>query len=266
MKQVFVLLIPAFLLMACNRAEKAAGPDPMNGVYQMTSQSFKGDQIDTTLTSNQQLKIFNGDFLMYTRYNPADSNSAFGIGTYQVSGDTVTENIMFTASDTLMTDSPRSYRLLVEKSVVGYNQIIPRIEDANGTYQLTEKYDSKGADVSCPLDGVWKLAKEYYLENGDTMLVEGTQYKLYHQGYFVWGRTYTDSLGRRHTGIGWGRYTPEGEGKLKESVLSSTFPDTREQDFAIEYKLLGPDGYQQSLTNSNGVRTTEIYERVKKTD
>ena len=264
MKQVFASLLPGLMLLACNSAEKEAPPDPMDGVYQMTSQSFQGENYDTTLTSNQQLKIFDGTFMMYTRYNPADSNSAFGIGTYTVSGDTVTENILFTASDTLMNDSPRTYRLLVQKSVVGYNQIIPQIEDANGTYKLTEFYDSKGSDVTCPLDGVWKLAKQYYLENGDTVWVVGTQYKVYHKGYFVWGRTYLDSTNVRHTGIGWGKYAAEGDGKLKESVFSSTFSDTREQDFEISYQMNGDDGYQQTLTNSLGQRVTEVYERVKK--
>lgn len=261
MKRVFVFCLPALFLLSCKQSEKEG---PMSGVYRMTTQAFQNETMDTTLTTGQQLKIFTGTYLMYARFNPADSASSFGIGTYTMSGDTIIEHISFTASDTTRNYTPRTYRLLIEHIPGGYKQIIPQIEDANGAImKLTETYDSVGTDATCPLDGVWAMQRQYYLEGGDTVWVPGTQFKVYHKGYFIWGRSYADSNNTLRTGMGYGKYTPKEDGVLQETVLSSTFPDIRTQDFVIDYVVTNEDEYQQTLTNSDGVRVTEMYKRMK---
>lgn len=59
-----LLLATAVLaVLGCNGAETTADTS-MSGAYKMLSQSIKGGKTDTTVTSLQQLKIFNGDFMV----------------------------------------------------------------------------------------------------------------------------------------------------------------------------------------------------------
>ncbi len=71
--------------------------------------------------------------MMYANINPADSLSGFGIGTYNSSKDGLVENIFYNASDSSKNETPGSFKLMIEKTALGYKQIINNMMGAGWT-------------------------------------------------------------------------------------------------------------------------------------
>jgi hypothetical protein len=80
----------------------------------------------------------------------------------------------------------------------------------------------------------------------------------------MWGHTTKDSLNRTHTGVGYGKFKMTGDIGLKESMLSSTYNAVRGHDFDIEIVLMGNDAFKQTISNIDGTKDVEFYQRLKK--
>ena len=119
----------------------------MPGAYKMTSQSLKSHTLDTTYLELQQLKIYTGEYMMFANFYARDSTSGFGVGSYSALKDSVTENVIYTSSDSVRNDTPRTYKLFIEKRDSGYKQVIPDMESQNQKIILTEEYLSVGTKV-----------------------------------------------------------------------------------------------------------------------
>ncbi len=104
----------SLLFFACNGPAKDAAILP--GAYNMISQNVKNSKLDTSYNSSQQLKIYTGEYMMYAAFNPLDSGSSFGIGRYDADKDTVIENVIYSAHDTVRDDNKRSYKLIITKA------------------------------------------------------------------------------------------------------------------------------------------------------
>jgi hypothetical protein len=122
MKNLIVAVI--LVIAGCNTSDKNVS---MPGAYKMLSQNIKYEKVDTTYKTTQQMKIYTEDYMMYTNVNSLDTISSFGIGTYTIDKDTVTENVIYTASDTTATTNPGKYKLIIDKSTNGFVQVIPDI-------------------------------------------------------------------------------------------------------------------------------------------
>ena len=95
------------------------------GTYLMKSQTLNDGKRDIRYTDLKQLRIYTDKFFMYTQVNPNDSVSAFGVGTYEAGKkDSLTENVIYSASDTSFNDKPISYLLSINLTSDGYNQVI----------------------------------------------------------------------------------------------------------------------------------------------
>ena len=255
-------MVAAILVIAgCNTSDKKVS---MPGAYKMLSQNIKYDKVDTTYKTTQQMKIYTEDYMMYTNVNSLDTISSFGISTYTVDKDTVTENVIYSASDTTATENPGKYKLIIDKSSNGYKQIIPDILTQGRHVKLTEEYESAGTHDTSLLDGAWKLTASYYIKGKDTVKNKVTQFKTYYAGIIVWGNTSADSLGKKHTGTGFGKFIMNGNNKVKESMIASTFYTVRGHDFDIDIELNGKDGFTQTINNTDGSKSVEVYERLKK--
>lgn len=259
-------IIPSVLLLslvACNNTtpkESLAMP----GAYSMLSQAIKGSNVDTTYTALQQLKIYTADYFMYANVNPADSVSAFGIGTYSSDTGVVTEHAIFAGADSTSSASPATFTLEVSKKDSGYQQVIPDIESQGQKFRLTEDYKTISSTATSPLDGVWKQTKYYYIKGKDTTLEEVVQYKTYYAGHFIWGNSYVDSAKKTHTGIGYGTFTMDGTSKVKETIMASTYSQIKGMTFDIDISTNGADAFSQTITNADSTKTVEYYERLKK--
>jgi hypothetical protein len=260
MKQVFVVLL--LFIAACNSSDKNALK--MTGSYQMLSVSAKGKNVDTTVTSREQLKIYADDHMMYASVNPADSSARFGVGTYDVAKDTVTEHVFFTSEDSTKSDSATNYSLGIEKTPDGYKQVIPDMGTGDNKIALTEVYKNVGTDSTSSLDGVWKLTNALAIKGTDTTHNMHIQYKVYHAGYFMWGASYTDSANKIYTAVGFGTFTMTGANTLKETIRSSNISEIKGQSFDIGFTMNGTDEFQQTITGSDGTKSIETYQRLKK--
>ena len=236
----------------------------MPGAYAMLSQSVNDGKKDTTYTTLKQLKIYTGDYMMYANVNPADSVSGFGIGTYSINADSVTENVVYNASDTSANSSPASFSLLIEKTTRGYKQIIPEIKMGDQKLKLTEEYETAGTAAKSALDGAWTETKAYTIKGKDTVANKAVQYKTYYAGHFIFGHTYADSTKKSHTGIGYGTFEMNGTNKVKENVIASTYSQIRGKSFDIDIEMSGTDEFKQIITDPNGDKNVEVYQRLKK--
>lgn len=257
-----VLLV---LITACNNNETTQKESPsMSGAYKMLSQHIKGGTTDTTYKSFLQQKIYTGTYMMYANVNPADSVSGFGVGTYSITGDTLTESVFYNGSDTTKSDTPQAFKLVIEKTTGGYQQVIPEIESQGVKYVLTESYETISKPDSTAIDGLWQMEKSYWTKGKDTFAINSTQYKIYHQGHFIWGQTYLDSLKKTHTGIGFGTFSMPAPDKVKENGKASTYSAVTGHNFDIDLQMNGADAFVQSITYKDSSKQVEFYRRVKK--
>ncbi len=259
-KTIFLLSISA---IACTGTTKKETP-AMPGAYIMLSQSVKGGTTDTTYTTLKQMKIYTDDYFMYANVNPADSVSAFGIGTYSADTGVVTEYGIFNAADSTSSATAATYTLQVEKTNKGYKQIIPDMESQGQKFTLTEEYQAEDTAATSPLDGAWKQTKYYYIKGKDTSTDGPIQYKTYYQGHFVWGNSYTDSAKKKYTSIGFGTFTMDGATKAKETVMASNYSPIIGMVFNIDIAMTGSDEFSQTITNTDSSKTIEVYQRLKK--
>ncbi len=249
------------ILIACNSEKKETLIMP--GAYLMKSQSLKSQNLDTTYLELQQLKIYTGEYMMYANFFARDSISSFGIGSYSAAKDTVTENVIYSATDTLRDDTPRTYKLFIDKRANGYKQVIPDMESQGQKIILTEEYNSVGTASTTPLDGVWKELKTYYIKGNDTTKYNTNQYKAYYGGYYIWGNTYSDSVKRHHTGMGYGKFAMSGGTKETESCITSSYYALRGKDISVDIEMNGTDEYKQTISYPNNEKSVEIYQRLK---
>ena len=256
-----LLTIALFLIISCGQVEKKETVI-MPGAYKMLSQRVKSSQADSTYTSLQQLKIYTGEYMMYANFSPYDSVSRFGIGMYIAEKDTVTENVIYNAADSVKNDVPVPYKLIITKTDTGYKQFIPEMETLGQKIALTEEYASVGTNTKSPLDGVWKELKTFYVLGKDTTKYNTTQYKAYYGGHFIWGHTYSDSVKKIHTGVGFGKFQLNDSNKLKESIFTSSYYQLRGTDMNIDVEMNGTDEFKQTITYKNGGKAIEIYQRM----
>lgn len=251
-----------------NARPKEAKVVQMPGVYKMLSQVLTYEQTDSTVSNVNQLKIYTSDFMMYanTTVRGGDTLSSFGIGKYTPGNDQLTENVIYSASDTSVSDAGASYTLLITKTANGYKQIIVNLGESQGQrVGLIEEYQKVSTNTKSPLDGSWKQVKTYTVNGNDTMRDEtATQYKTYYNGHFIWGNTYKDSMNINHTAIGFGTFKMTGKNKVQETVTNSTFGSIINQNFDIDIKMIGKDEFQQTGSFSPDNKTVELYRRLKK--
>lgn len=258
-----ILAIGLLALVSCNNADKKEAMS-MPGAYTMLSQSTNDGKKDSTWGTVKQLKMYTADHMMYANVSPADSVASFGIGTYTAAGDSVVENVFFNASDTSSNDKPASFTVMIEKTAKGYKQVIPNMQWGDKKLSLKEEYETSGTTVTSALDGAWKETKNYWIKGKDTTVNKGTQYKAYYSGYFMFGNTYTDSTGKLHTGMGFGTFAMNGANKVKENVTASNFYQIRGKSFDIDIEMTGTDEFKQTITETDGSKGVEIYQRLKK--
>lgn len=261
-----ILLSAALLLLlaSCNN-QPNSNTTGMSGVYKMLSQTVQGGKTDTTFNSLMQQKIYTDHYMMYANFNPSDSASSFGIGTYTYNKDTLIEKVFFSGSDSIKFETLRNYKLLIEKTKQGYKQVIPEIESQGVKFRLTEDYENISDSLMTPLDGAWEMESQVNVKGKDSTIVKGTQFKVYHAGHFIWARSYTDSSGRTRTGMGFGTFTLKGTDQLKEHVAVSSYYQIRLQDIDIAVELSGSDGFKQTITNKeDSSLSIETYKRLKK--
>ncbi|MEO8961128.1 MAG: hypothetical protein ABI325_04550 [Ginsengibacter sp.] len=259
MKNVKICIIALFA--SCTSSDKIVPNMP--GTYLIESQTINYDNKDTKYTDLKQLKIYSDHFMMYAELNPRDSVAAFGVASYTSDTSGVTENIIFSASGSTMDSSHPSYLLNIKTTPDGFIQFIPEIMIGGEQSTLTEVFHRVGTEVTSPLDGVWKEVDSYVINGTDTSRYDRIQYKAFYKGYFMFGNSVANSSSVRQAGIGFGTFEPDGDNKINETDLNSSYPFIAGHTFSVEYELSGADHYKQTINNSDGSKGVEFYERLK---
>ena len=249
------------LVVSCNSSSVKKAPD-MQGAYLMTLQTVNSGGQITKLNSLKQLKIYTSKYMMYAQVDPKDSISRFGVGSYSTDTSGVTENAIFSSGDSSFDDSPHTYKLDITNNSDGYIQVISDIVINGQKSTLTEEYQRAGTKIESPLDGLWKATETYNINGNDTIKSGRTQYKAFYDGYFMFGHMIKDSSGT-HTGVGFGTFSIEGNNKLKETDLNSTYSIIAGQTFMIDVEMMSADKYKQTITQASGLKDVEVYERLK---
>lgn len=258
----FIFPLFVFAMASCNTTPENKNSQ-MPGVYFMQSQVIDNGTTKTVLRDLRQLKIYTDTHFMYTQANPTDSTYSFGVGTYTI-GDSgvVIENSLYSAGDTSSVSDPRTYHLNIVSNFDGYKQTIPDIVIGGEKSVLTEVYTRSGAVVETPLDGVWKETNFYVVTGKDTISQNRIQYKAFYHGYFMYGQFNNDSLGK-HTAMGYGTYKMENDNQIKETDLNSSYSIIPGQTYTIDIEITNEDKYKQTLTQTDGSKHIELYERMK---
>lgn len=259
---IFSIFIVA--LVGCKSSKNDTKPH-MPGVYSMQSQTIDDGKDKTVLKDLKQLKIYTDKYYMYVQYNPSSSVYSFGLGSYAVNDSgKVIETSIYTAGDTAFTTDQNKYNLDITTSIDGYKQFIPEIIIGGQKSTLTEEYTRSGTDVTTPLDGVWKESNFYVVNGNDTTAHERTQYKSFYHGYFMYGQyNLNDSTNTHSTGMGFGTFKMENDHQIKETDLNSSFNIVPGQVYTIDIEMINENSYKQTLTQPDGSKHIEIYQRFK---
>lgn len=260
---IFSLLV--FSLLGCSSSSDSSKPE-MPGVYSMQSQTIDDGKDKTVLKDLNQLKIYTEDFFMFVQANERNSSYSFGLGTYHVDDSNfVIENSNYSATDSTFNSDPHTYKLNITTSFDGYKQFIPEIIIGGQKSTLTEVYTRSGTKTKTPLDGVWKETNFYVVNGNDTVSRERTQFKAFYNGYFMYGQYYlNDSTNRHSTGMGYGSFKMENDHEIKETDLNSSNTIVPGQVYTIGIEMVNKDNYKQTLTQEDGSKHVEVYERLKK--
>jgi hypothetical protein len=114
----------------------------IEGVWELEHQFlYENNQVkDTIMNLNgyRQVKIYTKGKVMWTRFNPADSNEWFGYGHYEVKDGMLEEHLEY-ASDAMMriVDTVQVFRFELDLGKKRYSQIV---RDENGDLESSENY------------------------------------------------------------------------------------------------------------------------------
>jgi hypothetical protein len=131
MKKALLLvccLIGAAIFLSANKSNTPQSEMNLEGVWEMEHQYlFENNQVSDTLynlSGYRQVKIYTKGKVMWTRFNPADSNEWFGYGHYEIVDGYLEEHLEY-ASNTMMKiiDTVQVFRFELELSKDRYSQI-----------------------------------------------------------------------------------------------------------------------------------------------
>ncbi len=258
-------LIPlaAIIMIIAGCKHKADISKEIPGTYLMVSQDVQQGTKNNSYKNLRQLKIYTPTHFMYTQLNPADSIAAFGMGSYETGGDTLTEHVIYSIFDTAISNESLIYKLLIKITPEGFTETIKDIPIQGQNSTLTEYYDKMKDTSNSPFDGVWKEQSSYLLNGKDTLWYKRIQYKTFYNGYFMFGSSSKDSTGRIITNMGYGNFNKVTEKQFNEMDMNSTYPTVGGHSFVIDYEMPDKDHYKQTIHNQDGSSSIEIYERMK---
>lgn len=145
MKKALLLvccLIGASIFLSANKLNTTATEISLEGVWELEHQYlFENNQVSDTLynlNGYRQVKIYTKGKVMWTRYNPADSNEWFGYGSYEVKDGILEERLEY-ASNPMMKiiDTVQVFKFELEVSKNRYSQVSL---DENGNRYNSENY------------------------------------------------------------------------------------------------------------------------------
>ena len=132
----------ALVLIAASGSEDSDTLHSLDGVWELQHQFiYEDNQVQDTLYNLEgyrQVKMYSRGKVMWTRYNPVDTDQWFGYGTYELKGNYLEERLEY-ASNAMMkiVDTVQVFRFELEIDDDHYSQISV---DPDGTRHVAENY------------------------------------------------------------------------------------------------------------------------------
>lgn len=135
-------LIGATIFISATKTTSTQNEMNLEGVWELEHQFLiENDQVTDTLynlNGYRQVKIYTKGKIMWTRFNPADSNEWFGYGSYEIKDGILEEHLEY-ASDAMMriVDTIQVFRFELEMTENTYSQFAL---DENENRDSSENY------------------------------------------------------------------------------------------------------------------------------
>lgn len=233
----------------------------MSGIFRIESKRMKNPIVDTFYADQNQVKIYTDAFYAYTNLQE-DSTASFGLGFYETKGNTVLEHNVYSTS---ALDTPVVFKLKIEKDAAGYKQTIEEMIINGLPTKLEEQYITVPAVGISPIDGVWKLSRYCKLEGLDSLFEHRVQYKIFHNGYFMFVQDMHQKgdSSELKSGFGFGHFDYK-KNNMLETNLFSTYPAINNKQLSLEVAFQGEDQFYQVLSaDVENKKVIEFYQRLK---
>lgn len=145
MKKLYMIAIATFMLVvliSASTEENTFGQESLEGVWELESQYIydNNEILDTLYNLNgyRQVKMYSQGKVMWTRYNPTDSNEWYGYGSYEIVNGVLEERLEY-ASNAMMkiVDTVQVFRFQLLLGKDKYSQITL---DNEGNQYNSENY------------------------------------------------------------------------------------------------------------------------------
>ena len=136
-------LLCALVFISTTKKNDPINVQSLEGVWELKHQYiFENNEIlDTMYNFNgyRQIKMYSRGKVMWSRFNPTDTNEWFGYGTYRIVDGFLEERLEY-ASNSMMeiVDTVQVFRFILEMGDNSYSQISL---DENGDKYNSENYD-----------------------------------------------------------------------------------------------------------------------------
>ena len=258
-----VFCIVTMFVFGCDINTKNQMPD-LPGAYHMFSNTISNGITDSVASDMNQSKIYTENHFIYAATH--DSIASFAVGTYSKEGTRLTEQVLFSASDTSIFQ-PANYLFDIKKTPQGYSQILKNTGTLQGKLPETvENYKHIGNKAKCPMDGAWKVWQSYLVHNKDTTWDKAfPNFKLCYDGYIIWGAvSLNPSIMKHQTYMGVSSFTMEGN-KGKELCINSNYYQNKGKTFNMDIEFRNSNEFKQTIVDSlSGIRYVEIFQRLNR--
>ncbi len=135
-------LIAAIVFTSATTNNTDLNKSSLEGVWDLEHQFiYEGGEIQDTLYNLEgyrQVKMYSKGKVMWTRFNPKDSNEWFGYGTYEIKDGYLEERLEYASNEMMkVIDTVQVFRFELEIHKKSYSQISI---DANGERGTSENY------------------------------------------------------------------------------------------------------------------------------
>ena len=145
MKKAMLIIccaIGAIAFISADKNTSSINEMTLEGVWELEHQFlYESNQVkDTLMNLNgyRQVKVYTKGRVMWTRYNPDDSNEWFGYGTYEVKDGKLEERIEYGSNPMMRAlDTIQVFRFDLDLGKDRYSQIVI---DSNGDPESSENY------------------------------------------------------------------------------------------------------------------------------
>lgn len=135
-------LLGSLLLIAATKKPTTDSLKSLQGVWELEHQFiFENNEVNDTmynLNGYRQVKIYSKGKVMWTRFNPTDTNEWFGYGTYQIKDGMLHERLEYASNEMMkIVDTVQVFTFELEMDRKTYSQIS---YDAKGNKYVSENY------------------------------------------------------------------------------------------------------------------------------